>query len=72
MKSEIISGSYRGDTLYNMISNGEAVPDAIVDDLIGEAMMWTAQGSDVLNLTKLKNMHVKIIIMTTCLSDMHL
>ena len=47
MKCEITSGSYRGDTLYNMVSNGEAVPDAWVDDLIGEAMMWTAQGSDV-------------------------
>ena len=31
MKQEILSGSYRGDTLYNMISNGEAVPDIIVN-----------------------------------------
>ena len=42
MKQEILSGSYRGDTLYEMISNGEAVPDEIVNDLIGETMMWTA------------------------------
>ena len=47
MKQEILSGSYRGDTLYNMISNGEAVPDIIVNDLIGETMMWTADGSEV-------------------------
>ena len=47
MKQEILSGSYRGDTLYNMISNGEAVPDIIVNDLIGETMMWTAAGTDV-------------------------
>ena len=47
MKQEILSGSYRGDTLYEMISNGEAVPDEIVNDLIGETMMWTAAGSDV-------------------------
>jgi len=46
MKQEILSGSYRGDTLYEMISNGEAVPDEIVNDLIGETMMWTAAGSD--------------------------
>ena len=47
MKQEILSGSYRGDTLYEMISNGEAVPDEIVNDLIGETMMWTVAGSDV-------------------------
>ena len=47
MKQEILSGSYRSDTLYEMILNGEAVPDEIVNDLIGESMMWTAGGSDV-------------------------
>ena len=47
MKQEILSGSYRSDTLYEMILNGEAVPDEIVNDLIGESMMWTAEGSDV-------------------------
>ena len=47
MKQEILSGSYRSDTLYEMILNGEAVPDEIVNDLIGETMMWTAAGSDV-------------------------
>ena len=47
MKQEILSGSSRSDTLYEMILNGEAVPDEIVNDLIGEAMMWTAGGSDV-------------------------
>ena len=47
MKQEILSGSSRSDTLYEMILNGEAVPDEIVNDLIGEAMMWTAEGSDV-------------------------
>jgi len=50
MKQEILSGSYRSDTLYDMISNGEAVPNDIVNDLIGEMMMWTAEGSDVSSL----------------------
>ena len=53
MKQEILSGSYRGDTLYNMISNGEAVPDIIVNDLIGETMMWTADGSEVRNFQRI-------------------
>ena len=47
MKQEILSGSYRSDTLYDMISNGEAVPNDIVNDLLGEMMMCTAEGSDV-------------------------
>ena len=47
LKSEVTSGSYRGDTLYNTISSGERVSNEIVDELIGEAMMWTAGGSDV-------------------------
>ena len=55
MKQEILSGSYRGDTLYEMISNGEAVPDEIVNDLIGETMMWTAAGSDVRIVFKIYN-----------------
>ena len=47
LKSEVMSGSYRGDTLYSKISTGERVSNEVVDDLIGEAMMWTAGGSDV-------------------------
>ena len=50
MKQEILSSSCRGNTLYDIISNGEAVPDVIVNDLIGEMMMWTASGSNVSNL----------------------
>jgi hypothetical protein len=42
-----MSGSYRGDTLYSKISIGEKVSNEVVDDIIGEAMMWTAGGSDV-------------------------
>ena len=47
LKAEVMSGSYRGDTLYGKISEGERVSNEVVDDLIGEAMMWTAGGSDV-------------------------
>ena len=47
LKAEIMSGSSRGDILYSKISSGERVSNEIVDDLIGEAMMWTAGGSDV-------------------------
>ena len=48
MKSEVMSGSARGDYLYNIISSGDPVPNAIVDDLLAEAMVWTAEGTNVI------------------------
>ena len=50
MKNEVMSGSSRGGKLYALMSAGNPVPDEIVTDIIGEAMVKKADGSKVLML----------------------
>ena len=54
LKTEVMTGSPRSDYLYNIISSGEPVPNAIVDDLLAEAMFWTAEGTKVVILYIIK------------------
>ena len=49
MKNEVMSGSSRGGKLYALMSAGNPVPDEIVTDIIGEAMVKKAGGTKVLN-----------------------
>ena len=44
-----MSGSSRGGKLYALMSAGNPVPDEIVTDIIGEAMVKKAGGTKVLN-----------------------
>ena len=46
-RHEVMSGSQRGGNLYKLMANGEAVPNGIVNDVIAEAMVKSAAGSDV-------------------------
>lgn len=46
-----MSGSQRGGNLYKLMANGEAVPNGIVNDVIAEAMVKSAAGSDVIILS---------------------
>ena len=39
LRHEVMSGTARGRQLYQLMSNGEAVPNEIVDDLLAEAMV---------------------------------
>ena len=48
LKAEVMSGSHRGVGLYQLMASGEPVPNEIVDDLIAEAMLRVAEGSDVI------------------------
>ena len=48
MKAEVMSGSSRGAKLYQLMSSGGSVPNEIVADIIGEAMVKKAAGSKVL------------------------
>ena len=48
MKSEVMSGSYRGDWLYNMMSNGDTVPNEVVNDILADVMILLVEGSDVI------------------------
>lgn len=45
MKNEVMSGSSRGGKLYALMSAGNPVPNEIVTDIIGEAMVKKADGS---------------------------
>jgi len=45
MKNEVMSGSSRGGKLYALMSSGTPVPDEIVTDILGEAMVKKASGS---------------------------
>ena len=38
-----MSGTPRGRQLYQMMSNGEPVPNEVVDDLLAEAMVKKAE-----------------------------
>ena len=46
-----MSGSQRGSQLYRLMSNGETVPNGIVNDLIAESMIKSAEGNDVIILS---------------------
>ena len=48
LKSEVMSGSYRGDWLYNMMSNGDTVPNEVVNDMLADVMILLVEGSDVI------------------------
>lgn len=48
LRSEVMSGSKRGQQLYMLMANGENVPSEIVDDLIGEAMVAKADSKGFL------------------------
>ena len=47
MKAEVMSGSGRGAKLYQLMSQGESVPNEIVDDIIAEAMVRKSAGTKV-------------------------
>ena len=51
LRHEVMSGSQRGGNLYKLMANGEAVPNGIVNDVIAEAMVKSAAGSDVIVLS---------------------
>merc|ERR1712241_1129857 len=42
LRFEVMSGSARGRQLYQMMANGEAVPNEVVNDLLAEAMVKKA------------------------------
>ena len=39
LRFEVMSGTPRGRQLYQLMANGQAVPNAVVDDLLAEAMV---------------------------------
>merc|ERR1712079_556644 len=43
LRFEVMSGSARGRQLYQMMANGEAVPNEVVNDLLAEAMVKKAE-----------------------------
>ena len=43
-----MSGSQRGSQVYRLMSSGETVPNGIVNDLIAESMVKSADGNDVI------------------------
>ena len=67
MKNEVMSGSSRGGKLYALMSAGNPVPNEIVTDIIGEAMVKKADGSKVRNEVRitvfLKRLAFKFIFM---------
>merc|ERR1712198_289838 len=48
LRSEVMSGSKRGQQLYMLMANGQNVPNEIVDDLLGEAMLAKADSKGFL------------------------
>jgi len=46
LRHEVMSGSQRGGNLYKLMANGDAVPNGIVNDVIAEAMVKSADGND--------------------------
>ena len=47
-----MSGSQRGGNLYKLMANGDTVPNGIVNDVIAEAMVKSADGNDVIKFKK--------------------
>jgi len=45
MKAEVMSGSSRGLKLYQLMASGGSVPNEIVTDILGEAMLRKASGA---------------------------
>merc|ERR1711884_931048 len=45
LRADVMSGSKRGQQLYRLMSEGMAVPNNVVDDLIAEAMVAAAEKS---------------------------
>ena len=52
LRHEVMSGSQRGGNLYKLMANGDAVPNGIVNDVIAEAMVKSADGNDVIIIDK--------------------
>jgi len=48
LRNEVMSGTPRGRQLYQMMSNGEPVPNEVVDDLLAEAMVKKAESKGFL------------------------
>merc|ERR1711973_461232 len=48
LRSEVMSGSKRGQQLYMLMANGNNVPNEVVDDLLGEAMLAKADSKGFL------------------------
>jgi len=46
LRHEVMSGSQRGGNLYKLMANGDTVPNGIVNDVIAEAMVKSADGND--------------------------
>jgi len=46
LRHEVMSGSQRGGNLYKLMANGDSVPNGIVNDVIAEAMVKSADGND--------------------------
>lgn len=42
LRHEVMSGSTRGRELYQLMSNGESVPNDVIDNLLAEAMVKKA------------------------------
>ena len=53
LRHEVMSGSQRGGNLYKLMANGDAVPNGIVNDVIAEAMVKSADGNDVITFDRL-------------------
>merc|ERR1712098_940575 len=48
LRTEVMSGSKRGQQIYMLMANGNTVPSEIVTDLLGEAMVEKASSSGFL------------------------
>merc|ERR1712142_880499 len=48
LRTEVMSGSKRGQQLYMLMANGKSVPSEIVDDILGEAMLAKADSKGFL------------------------
>jgi len=46
LRHEVMSGSQRGGNLYKLMANGDTVPNGIVNDVIAEAMVKSADGNE--------------------------
>ena len=55
-----MSGSQRGTQLYRLMSNGETAPNGIVNDLIAESMVKSAEGNDVRKISTKTKRNCKI------------
>jgi adenylate kinase len=48
LRNEVMSGTPRGRQLYQLMSNGEPVPNEVVDDLLAESMVKKAESKGFL------------------------